>query len=320
MKNKTALSLAAIFLSLVLFPSVASANNSIIAIPPRLDLLTDPGKTVTATLKIHNDFDIQELFTIDVQDFVVIDNIGTPIPVNASNNRWALRKWITAPDVIPVDAHATQTLSISIKVPMNALPGGHYAMITYQPHGDINPGELKSTGNLIAQRVGTLIYLQVSGAINEKASVIQFKIPKFQEQGPVEIAGLVENNSDIHVNPQGSITIFNPLNTKVAELPLEIGNIFPEASRGFTTNWNQKWGWGRYRADLNLAYGNTGGLIAATVFFWLFPIRLVIYSLIGIISILAILILLGKRNKKHQEFLEHEVEQLKREIEEIEKP
>ena len=79
-----------------------------------------------------------------------------------------------------------------------------------------------------------------------------------------------------------------------------------------------KWGWGKYRADLNLAYGTTGAVATATIFFWLFPIRLVIYSLVAIISILTIIILLNKRSQRHQGFLEKEVTELKKELEQTE--
>ena len=191
-------------------------------------------------------------------------------------------------------------------------------MVTYQPNGDIKPGELKKTGSLIAQRVGTLIYLNVNGPITQKANVMSFVTDKFHEQGPVNFSGSIQNMSDIHVNPTGTISIYNPLNQKVEDIKLEVGNIFPEVTRNFTSTWNNKWGWGKYRADLNLAYGTAGGLLTASIFFWLFPIRLVIYSLVAVVSILVAIILLNKRNKNHQEELEKEVNELKKELEQLE--
>jgi len=309
-----------IFISLFFSQTVfVHAQSSITAIPPRLILSTDPGKTLTAELKVRNDSDVSQIYTVTVDDFVVVDTIGTPIPVSSSvNSRWSLKNWITAPKTVPVDAKGTQIVRITVRVPVSALAGGHYAMITYMPNGDIKPGELKKTASLIGQRVGSLIYVTVSGDITENASIIKFTTPKFLEQGPVEFTGTIENISDIHINPKGSITISNPLNSKVAELPLEAGNIFPETIRDFSSTWNNKWGWGRYKADLNLAYGTTGALLSATIFFWLFPIRLVIYSLIAIISVLLVVVLLGKRSKKHQEVLEKEVAELKRELETLE--
>lgn len=295
------------------------AQMSMTAIPPKVELKGDPGQTLTATLKIRNDSPETQNFTIAVEDFIVIDNQGTPIPVSTkTNNRWSLANWITAPKEIPVDSGGIQVLNITIKIPMTALAGGHYAMITYSPNAEAKPGDLKQTGNIITQRVGTLIYVTVSGPVTEKANITRFAAPKFTEKGPVEFTGTVESLSDIHINPKGTITISNPLGTKVSEIPVDAGYVFPEVSKDFTSTWNQKWGWGRYKADLQLAYGAAGSLITASIFFWLFPIRLVIYILITLISLLTIILILNKRNKKHQEELEKEVQELKKELQNVE--
>lgn len=318
-KIKTLLATSASAISLLTLAPQASAEMIMTAIPPKVDLKGDPGQTLTATLKIRNDSETTENFSIKVEDFVVYDSKGTPIPVNTStNNRWALSSWINAPKEIPVDAGGLQVIDISIKIPMTALPGGHYAMITYTPNAEAKAGDLKQTGNIITQRVGTLIYITVNGEITEAATITKFNVPKFTELGPVEFNGSVLSMSGTHINPKGTITISDPLNSKVAEIDVETGNIFPETTRDFTANWNQKWGWGRYKADLNLAYGTAGSVVTASIFFWLFPIRLVIISLVALISILTIIILLNKRSKRHQQELEKEVQELKEELHQAE--
>lgn len=301
-------------------PQVRADEMILTAIPPKVELKGDPGQTLTATLKIRNDSTETKYFAVNVEDFVVVDKIGTPIPVKSStNNRWALSSWISAPKEIPVDAGGMQILNITVKIPTTALPGGHYAMITYDPNPEAKPGDLKQTGNVISQRVGSLILVSVNGDVQEQANILSFSAPQFTEKGPVDFTGTVESVSGIHINPKGSITISDPLNLKVADIPLETGNIFPETARDFLATWKQTWGWGRYRADLNLTYGTKNSVISSSIYFWLFPIRLVIYSLTAIISILTVIILLNKRSKKHQEELEKEVQALKEELQHIEK-
>jgi hypothetical protein len=295
------------------------AQMAMTAIPPKVELKGDPGQTLTATLKIRNDSPETQDFTIAVEDFVVIDNQGTPIPIATKvSNRWSLANWITAPQEIPVDAGGIQIVNVTIKIPMTALSGGHYAMLTYTPNAEAKPGDLRQTGNIITQRVGTLIYVTVSGPVTEKANLTRFSAPKFSENGPVNFTGTIESLSDVHINPKGTITITDPLNTKVAQIDVDAGNIFPEVSKDFSAVWNQKWGWGRYKAVLNLAYGATGTAITGTTFFWLFPIRLVIYALVALISVLIVFIVLSKRSQKHQEELEKEVRELKEELQNIE--
>ncbi|HOX96672.1 MAG TPA: hypothetical protein PLI45_04825 [Candidatus Woesebacteria bacterium] len=307
-------------LSFIFLASPVHSQMSITAIPPKVELKGDPGQTLTATLKVRNGSSETQSFTVSVEDFIVIDNIGTPIPITTKiNNRWSLANWISAPKEIPVDSGGTQIINVSIKIPMTALSGGHYAMVTYTPNTENKPGDLRQTGNVITQRVGTLIYVTVNGPVTEKATLTRFAPSKFTEKGPVEFKGTIESLSDVHINPKGTITIYDPFNAKVADIPIDAGYIFPETSRDFSAKWNQEWGWGRYKANLNLVFGSAETPITATIFFWFFPVRLVVYSLIALISVLMIIIFLNKRSKKHQEDLEKEVLALKQELQNNEK-
>lgn len=315
MKKLTALIL---FFSLIFIASkpVLAQIASTTVIPPRLEITANPGQTLTQELKVRNETDSTQYYAVDVTNFIVSDNFGTPIPISDTvNTRWGMKSWIKAPSVIPVDPKQTAVVKITINVPQNALPGGHYALITYQPNPDFKAAQLRNTGSIIGQRTGTILYLTVSGPITQNATATQFTAPLFNEFGPVPFNGVVSNSSDIHVNAKGNIFISNLFGQQIAQLPVETGNVFPGATRAFKTDWNQKWGYGRYTATLDLAYGTAGGVITSTIFFWLFPIRLVIYTLIVIISILFIIIILNQKNKKHQKELEKEVLELKKEVE-----
>lgn len=320
MKKTTPALLITTVVSLFLVNQVSAATSTITAIPPRLQLDAAPGETIRSTLKVRNDSETQQNYSIFIDDFIVDSQTNTPIPISENiTSRWSLRKWVTAPDMIPVDAGQTQNIEVTIRVPSTALPGGHYAMITYMPNADIKPGELKKTATIIGQRVGTLLYVNIKGNITEKANLLEFIAPKHSEKGPVEFSGKLENLSDTHIQPQGFIRITDMFNKEVAKLPLDLGNIFPENIKSFQTKWDQKWGYGRYAAELNLVYGSDNKVLSGLVYFWLFPITAVIYSLIAIISILVVIVLLSKRNKKHQEELEKEVRELQKEIESLEK-
>ncbi len=297
-----------------------AATSTITAIPPRLQIEASPGETIKKIIKVRNDTEDQQYFSIFVNDFIVDSQTNTPIPISENiTSRWSARKWITAPKMIPVDKGQTQNIEITIRVPTTVLPGGHYAMVTYMPNADLKPGELKKTATIIGQRVGTLLYVTIKGNITEKASLLEFSTPKHTEKGPVEFTGKLENLSDTHIQPSGFIRITDMFNKEVAKLPLNLGNIFPENTKSFQAQWNQKWGYGRYSAELNLVYGSQNNVIGGMIYFWLFPISAVIYSLIAFISILIIIILLSKRNRRHQEELEREVRELQREIEILEK-
>ena len=305
-----------IFFLLFLFSSNVHAL-TIAAIPPRLELSGNPGDVLTAQLKVYNGSDSLQNYNVIIEDFIVADNKGTPISVVVPNSRWSLKKWITAPTYLPVDSKTSQIINLTIRIPKNALPGGHFAMILYSPSENLKLGEIKKTSSAINQRVGTLLYVTVKGQVSELANISRFSIPKFSEFGPINISGSVESVSDVHVNPKGSISIYNPVRTKIYEHSIEVGNIFPDTARDFNHSWNQKWGWGQYRADLNLVYGSVSSPLSASVYFWLFPIRLIIYCLIFVVSTLIAVILLQRKSQKHQDELEKEVRELKNELDQM---
>jgi len=300
------------------FAPSASADDAstITAIPPRLELNIKPGETIRTQVKVRNESSNTQTYSITLTDFVVTDDSGTPIPILSDiNTKYAASKWVITPDLIPVDSKKTQYVNLTITAPKNAAPGGHYALLTYSPYSGIKPGDMKKTGSLIGQQTGTILYLTVPGTIKQNAQITRFRTDKFNEMGPVEFEIKVKNLSDIHLSPKGKLVIKDFLGTVVSTQEVTMGNIFPNGLRSDSATWNKKWGYGKYQASLELAYGTAGGLLTATIFFWLFPIRLVTYILILIISLLSAILLVRNRQLRHQRDLEKEVEELKRELE-----
>ena len=188
-------------------------------------------------------------------------------------------------------------------------------MLTYQPGGDLTQSDLNQTGSLIGQRTGTLIYLTVSGDINESALVTDFKINRFQEYGPIDISLAIENQSNVHIRPKGQITITNSLTRSTEILPLEEINIFPDQSRTYTLSTGSKWMLGRYQAVANIAYGTTGQSLSTIVYFWVFPWKIALIGLAILITLIYIAAYLNHRRQTHKD----EIEELKENLTEREK-
>lgn len=319
MKLKTALSLllASSILHLGSQPAYAQDSVSITAIPPRLEANVKPGQTINTTLKIRNESDSTQTYTINLTDFIVSDTVGTPIPVTQIiAGRYASSSWIKTPKIITVDSKTTQPVNITITAPIDAAPGGHYALLTYQL-SDAKPSEFGRTGSVINPQTGTLFYITVPGNVTQSALISSFKTDKFHEFGPVNFDIQVKNNSDIHVAPQGKLVITDFLNNVVSTQTISMANIFPGSTRDAFAKWDQKWGYGRYSANLELTYGTAGTVINSTILFWLFPIRLVIYILVLVISLLSAIIIVKGRQSRHQHELEAEVEELKKELQNL---
>jgi len=271
--------------------STTSPNSiSITASPPQLELEALPGATLQDTIKITNPSETELVFKADISDFIVTDNQGTPIPVNETvSGRWSLASWINvSPHQIVLKPQESAVIDVFISLPQDALAGGHYAMITYQPSLDSTLAQ-GTSGSAINQKVGTLVYLQVIGDITEAAYLKQFTAPKFSEYGPVNLHLEIENLGDIHLKPQGTVVITNLFNQTILNQELEAKNIFPFAARTYDYTLEGKWHLGRFKAQLFTTAGDNQIPIEGLIYFWIIPYKEISVILLALIATLVIL-------------------------------
>jgi len=288
------------------------------AIPPRLEIKAKPGEFVREIIQFRNEGDTTAYLSIAPNDFIVTDTRGTPqfVPSLVSG-RWSAASWIKlAPTSIAVSPKQTVDITLSTNIPLDALPGGHYAGVLYQSAGSAPRAGATNlgAGTGIQQVVGTLVYLIVEGPVTEKASITLFDVPKFLEFGPVNFTTEILNLSDLHVMPKGQITVRNILGRTTTTLPLEERNIFPNASFVYDNTWEAKYLLGRYRADLSASYGSTGQVLSATAYFWVIPVKIILAILLAITIIILIIVLIIKKKKEKK--LAEEIEELEEEVEE----
>lgn len=317
MKKIASLFLA--ILTLVLSVNIASAqvgnldSVTLTAIPPRLgddgDIFIKPGEKFQTSVRVTNNSEKNLDVESFVQDFIIGDDGFTPIPVKEGNNRWSLAEWVTlTPSNQTLKPRETGVVNVLIEVPEDALPGGHFAIITHQPAiGRVEAGAGNSTSG-VTQRVGTLLYVRVDGDIKESAFIHDFRFkPDIAEFGPMNFFYELENQSDVHIKPAASVEMFNMFGKKVADLQVEPNNVFPGAKRSFTGVWSVSWGFGPYKAVLTVPYGTMGGVATATTTVWLLPLSIIIATLILILAIVTSVVVI----KRH---LAYRVELAKKEM------
>jgi len=303
-----------------------SDSITLTAMPPRLgddnDLSAAPGEKIQATIKVRNISDKTLNINTAVDDFIIGEDGETPIAITEDvDYRWSLKNWIIlTPEFQILEPKQTGIINVIIDIPDDALPGGHYAIVTHKPV-ELNGEKIQNeSASKISQRVGTLMYLVVEGPINEEAFVRDFSMPSFSEYGPVPFSFIVDNQSDIHIKPDISIEIYNLLGIKVDTIVVESKNVFPMVGRSFNGEWDQVWGTGFYKAKLIMSYGSEGSITISNTSFWLLPITIIIAFLIVILTLIVIFIatrrhLLHRNNaeKQRMEMLEEKISQLEAE-------
>ena len=276
-------------------------QSSLTAIPTRLgddnSVKIKPGEMKQVEVRVLNSGSKTMTVATDALDFTVGEDGATPVAITETvegGNRWSLASWLTmTPNEQTLRPGQSGIINVLINVPEDALPGGHYAMITHRPTLGPISKDSNEASSAINQRVGTLLYVQVEGPINEEAYITNFLIPKFMEFGPVPYSFVVDNRSDIHITPKMGITIKNMFGKTVETAQLDTRNIFPFTSRTLDGQWDRIWGFGRYTAEIVMSYGEEGKVVISRTSFWLIPVKLLIA--IGVIFLTLVAIIISVR-------------------------
>lgn len=299
--------------------------------PARQEIFVDPGESTAVTVKFFNYSDAPVSGPFKVADFIVEDKEGSPTfleegttvtGVTKISPRFSAASWVTLPyDRITIASKNKVNIQAKIRVPANARPGGKYLAIYFEPGGKVAEatGAPKEATSPVTVRIAALIYLRVSGPIKEDAYVVKLSMPKFSEYGPVNIASEILNRGDYHIRPVGSITITNLFGNEVDKAVLKEQNIFPDTSRIFENRIGQKWMFGKYKAELTAAYGDSGKALTAIAFFWVLPWKLTIVVILTILIVIILTSTYFRKFKKHEEELEEKIEKLEEKLEEEKK-
>lgn len=279
--------------------------------PVLINLNADPGKIYSLKLSVLNTTTGDLIFNSAVNDFKAKDETGNPdILLNSSlPDSASLVSWVQPLGSIPLKSKQTKDLIVKVVVPPNAEAGGHYGVIRFS---GTPPGQKQNSVSLAAS-AGTLLLIRVSGDIKESLTLKQFftasngKQTGFFQTSPVNFAERINNNGNVHVAPQGTVTVKNMFGKHVADLTVndKNGYILPNSTRRYEQSLNKKNMFGRYTATVNLTYGTHGQVLTGSLSFWVIPWKLVLIVLAVIALLVWLIIVLVKRYnrwllKKHR--------------------
>lgn len=297
----------------------ASGEVSLVVSPPKTEVEGKPGDVIQKNIKVTNNSVDQELILKSyTKDFIVEDNAGTPIPVSeATAGRYLASPWFTLEkSEIVIPAKSMVQLVVIITIPKDALPGGHYAGVFFQP---VPARNMKNTVSYTTTQVGSLFAITVPGDIKYNAAIKDFSTnTNIFEFGPVDFSAVIENQSDTHIAPKTNIVVKDTIGRTVADLPVDSVNIFPYTSRTTQTRWETVWGLGRYSATISSIYGPNNQAMSRTLYFWIMPYRLL--AAIGVVVLVLIVLFIAvRRHLAHRnDHRDEEIEELKHKIAEME--
>ena len=289
--------------------------------PARQELLVDPGEQTAVVLKFLNQGDTPVAGLLAVADFIVESNDGSPTFLEDQTDlspRFAAASWVELPyEQITIAPKDKVVFQAKINVPQDAQAGGHYFAIFFEPGGVASPavGADKEAETPVTIRLAGLIYLRVSGPIEENAYVTQLQVPRFLEYGPINIITEISNKGNYHIRPKGTVSLTSIFGKKIDEEFLPEQNIFPESSRLLENKLGSKWLLGKYKIELQATYGETGKILTASVFTWIIPWKIISLIIITLIIVILLISLFHHRLRRHEKELEEKIEELEEKLE-----
>ena len=269
--------------------------------PVLVELNADPGKSYDLQIKLRNVTSDTLVSRSSVNDFGAKDEAGNPKIIleedeDNQNGTFSLKNWVSKIPNYTLKSQEEKNIAVKISIPKDAEPGGHYGVIRFTGAAP----ELVGDDNAVAlsASIGTLVLVRVSGDVKEGAAIEEFfasqngQKASFFEQGPLSLVERIKKTGNVHVKPTGTEVVKDMFGKTTASLKVNEPpkNVLPDSIRRFEQELNKKWLFGRYTADLNLAYGTTGQVLTGQLVFWVIP-----WKLIGAVILLLVALYLVLR-------------------------
>lgn len=245
----------------VLAPAQAVASPS-----PRTDLTVSPA--ITEWIVQPGDSQTKKILVINkTKKLLPVQTIVQGLTVQETTvgdkSIFDASQWfsISEPDFI-LRPKQSRTVTITVRPPKNAEPGGHYATVYFR---QVAPPALQTSG--VAARVGMLGFVVVKGDIRKSLSVTALR-HDWLYRG-VELTAQLRNTGNVHGLPRGLFIVEDWLGREVERFAVPPGMLLPHTERNYTALWRSP-PMGFYTVKLLFSYnGKQQPIVATSV--WLFP-------------------------------------------------
>ena len=198
----------------------------------------------------------------------------------------SLANWIElSRGVVELMPGESRDIPFVVTVNLNALPGTYHADISFADGSTRVEAEAKSPLAVVTVNV------EVQADIKESMQLNKFITDSFFFSGDDVLFNYqVENIGNQELKPKGEIRIYDRKGREVASIPVnaEGKSLTPEQQAQLASAWTSAQGFGKFKAFLNIDYGNNQGKFQDTVFFWIIPWQQLLATLV--ISIIAIIV------------------------------
>ena len=275
--------------------------------PLKLEMPVSPGESLTEEIKILNQGSEPLNIRTYVMDYEIDENNDfTFFPPGYES--YSAASWITLDKAdFSIPTGEEETLEVTMTVPEETEPGGHFAIIFFESVGSIEQGK---SGVVVRGRIGTVILQSSPGEERQEGHIKEFKIPKYFFSTPkfffyggtqaVPWEMVFGNLGNVHLNIETTIDFLDWQGRPIYKTNPQRITTLPGTDRRLKGEWRDAPLIGKLTVICKVAYGQ-GKLETKTISFYIIPIKTLI--IIGIALVLLILLIvfiykLGQRRAK----------------------
>ncbi|TSC90979.1 MAG: hypothetical protein CEN90_706 [Parcubacteria group bacterium Licking1014_17] len=235
---------------LVFLAKHALAEYGVSVSPIRYSFEAKPGSVIEDTLVIINPNDFAIKGETEFQDFKIIEGNDIQWIPGDVENPYKMSDWFDINrNEITLGPKEEVRLPFKVEIPATATVGGHYAALFFK---GIIEGGVGSVG--VVPRVGSLVLLNVLGEMKRTGQLIGLSVPSFVSNGPIKLTASFINTGTTHYETKADFSIKNFF-WKSADMSSKSVFVYPEVKREVTTEWNNKFPFGVYTAQVSMKDG-----------------------------------------------------------------
>ena len=154
-------------LALVVVLAFPVSAHALTISPSRIETSGDPGQTITKKILLVNESNESETYYASFANFEAQGESGTPVFVDPKDD---LGTWMSVSgESLTLKGGESKEVVLSVAIPMDATPGGHFAAIFW---GTTPPTQTGAVS--VGSRTGMLVLLSVSGEVQEDMGLVDF--------------------------------------------------------------------------------------------------------------------------------------------------
>jgi hypothetical protein len=268
-------------------PGVDTNFRDFVVGPGKIELNIKPGEQKTTLIKVSNRLGETKNFHLEVEDFTGSNDPKQPVVLlGGQRGPYSLRDYISFSESdFELRSGQRATIPVTVSIPADAEPGGLYGSLLVSVTSNPTIKEEGGGGSAIVSRIGTLFFVTIPGEVNKIGQVTDFGTTgkkKFFGKGPINFEILYKNDSSVHLNPYGQVSIKNMYGEEVGNIIVDPWFALPQSLRLREVTWNREFLFGKYTATAQINRGYNDIIDTKEFTFYVLPWKIALAVVIGL--------------------------------------